>query len=98
MRCRSDKARWRTKKRTAAAGSRRGAARPTGSIDQRWQMARYNVCPTTTIDTIVERDAKCELVRMLWGLEPSWWSKSLTELRLATFNAHAETCCRATRG
>jgi len=53
--------------------------------------ARYNVCPTTTIDTIVERDAKRELVRMRWGLVPSWWSKPLKELKLATFNARAET-------
>src|SRR5208283_5524221 len=53
--------------------------------------ARYNVCPTTAIDTIVARDAKRELVQMRWGLVPSWWSKPLKELRLATFNARAET-------
>ena len=28
---------------------------------------------------------------MRWGLVPSWWSKPLKELRLATFNARAET-------
>ncbi len=28
---------------------------------------------------------------MRWGLVPSWWSKSLKELKLATFNARAET-------
>jgi putative SOS response-associated peptidase YedK len=28
---------------------------------------------------------------MRWGLIPAWWSKSLKELRLATFNARAET-------
>jgi putative SOS response-associated peptidase YedK len=28
---------------------------------------------------------------MCWGLVPSWWSKPLKELRLATFNARAET-------
>ena len=28
---------------------------------------------------------------MRWGLIPSWWSKPLKELRLATFNARAET-------
>jgi len=53
--------------------------------------ARYNVCPTTTIDTIIEHDGQRELVRMRWGLIPSWWSKSLKEMKLATFNARAET-------
>ena len=28
---------------------------------------------------------------MRWGLVPSWWSKPLKELKLATFNARAET-------
>jgi len=28
---------------------------------------------------------------MRWGLVPYWWSKSLKKLRLATFNARAET-------
>jgi putative SOS response-associated peptidase YedK len=28
---------------------------------------------------------------MRWGLVPSWWSKPLEELKLATFNARAET-------
>ena len=31
------------------------------------------------------------LVPMRWGLVPSWWSKPLKELKLATFNALAET-------
>jgi putative SOS response-associated peptidase YedK len=53
--------------------------------------ARYNVCPTTTIDTIVAHDGKRRLARMRWGLVPSWWSKPLKELKLATFNARAET-------
>ena len=53
--------------------------------------ARYNVCPTTTIDTIVGTDGVRHLVPMRWGLVPSWWSKPLKELRLATFNARAET-------
>jgi putative SOS response-associated peptidase YedK len=52
--------------------------------------ARYNVCPTTTIDTIVELAGR-RLQRMRWGLIPSWWSKPLKELKLATFNARAET-------
>jgi len=53
--------------------------------------ARYNVCPTTNIDTIVGRNSARALVPMRWGLAPSWWSKPLKELRLATFNARAET-------
>jgi putative SOS response-associated peptidase YedK len=53
--------------------------------------ARYNVCPTTTIDTIVVQEGQRRLVPMRWGLVPSWWSKPLKELRLATFNARAET-------
>ena len=39
--------------------------------------ARYNVCPTTTIDTIIGQDGNRRLVPMRWGLVPSWWSKSL---------------------
>jgi putative SOS response-associated peptidase YedK len=42
--------------------------------------ARYNVCPTDPVDTIVERDGKRELVSMRWGLIPRWWSKSLMHL------------------
>ena len=53
--------------------------------------ARYNVCPTTAIDTIVARDGRREIVPMRWGLVPSSWSKSFKELKLATFNARAET-------
>ncbi len=52
---------------------------------------RYNICPTTTIDTVISRDGQRELVPMRWGLVPSWWSKSLKDLKLATFNARAET-------
>jgi putative SOS response-associated peptidase YedK len=35
--------------------------------------------------------AERELVTMRWGLVPWWWSKPLKELRMATFNARAET-------
>ena len=63
------------------------------TLDQpaRNTQARYNVCPTTTIDTIVGADGKRQLVPMRWGLVPFWWSKPLKELKLATFNARAET-------
>ena len=36
-------------------------------------------------------DGKRELIPMRWGLAPRWWSKPLKELRVATFNARAET-------
>ncbi len=35
---------------------------------------RYNICPTTKIDTVVSRDGRRELVSMRWSLVPSWWS------------------------
>jgi putative SOS response-associated peptidase YedK len=52
---------------------------------------RYNICPTTTIDTVVSSEGKRALVPMRWGLIPYWWNKPLKEMRLATFNARAET-------
>jgi putative SOS response-associated peptidase YedK len=52
---------------------------------------RFNVCPTTTIDAIVAEDGKRELIRARWGLIPNWWKKPIKELKLATFNARAET-------
>jgi putative SOS response-associated peptidase YedK len=52
---------------------------------------RFNVCPTTTIDTITSDAGKRDLVPMRWGLIPNWWNKPLKELKLATFNARAET-------
>jgi putative SOS response-associated peptidase YedK len=36
--------------------------------------ARYNVCPTDQVDTIVGHDGKRELVSMRRGLIPRWWS------------------------
>ncbi len=52
---------------------------------------RYNICPTDTIDTIVSEQGGRSLVPMRWGLVPRWWSKPLKEIKLATFNARAET-------
>jgi putative SOS response-associated peptidase YedK len=52
---------------------------------------RYNVCPTTDIDTVISRRGRRELMTMRWGLVPFWWNKPLEELRAATFNARAET-------
>ncbi|WP_165051613.1 SOS response-associated peptidase [Methylocystis sp. MJC1] len=51
---------------------------------------RYNIAPTTPIDVLRLGGAGRELVSMRWGLVPSWWKKSLSELP-ATFNARAET-------
>ena len=49
---------------------------------------RYNVCPTDPVDVVT---AERQLVTMRWGLVPWSWSKPLKELRIATFNARAET-------
>ena len=49
-----------------------------------------NICPTQTIDTVVERDAKRDLVPKRWGLVPLWWKKTAKETP-STFNARAET-------
>ena len=51
---------------------------------------RYNICPTTFIDTVVEENGKRRLIPMRWGLIPSWWKKPLKELP-ATFNARSDT-------
>lgn len=52
---------------------------------------RYNICPTTTIDAIVEEAGERKYQPMRWSLVPSWWSKPLKEMKMATFNARAET-------
>ena len=51
---------------------------------------RFNIPPTTVIDTVLSLDGKRMLAPMRWGLVPSWWKKSLKEVP-ATFNARAET-------
>src|ERR1700694_2080439 len=52
---------------------------------------RYNICPTTQVDAVIRQDGKNTLQSMRWGLIPAWWSQPLKEMRLATFNARAET-------
>lgn len=52
--------------------------------------ARYNICPTDQVDVVV-RDGERMLVPMRWGMVPNWWSKPLKNMRVATFNARAET-------
>ena len=36
-------------------------------------------------------EGKRELVPMRWGLMPRWWSKTIKDAKIATFNARAET-------
>jgi putative SOS response-associated peptidase YedK len=51
----------------------------------------FNVCPTDTIDAVVQTGAGRELQPMRWGLIPGWWKKTLKEAnRLSTFNARSE--------
>jgi putative SOS response-associated peptidase YedK len=52
---------------------------------------RFNICPTTNVDVVIRGEGQRSLVPMRWGLIPGWWKKPLTEMRLATFNARAET-------
>ena len=35
--------------------------------------ARYNICPTDTVDVVIERGGERDLVPMRWGLIPNWW-------------------------
>jgi putative SOS response-associated peptidase YedK len=41
--------------------------------------ARYNICSTTTIDAVIERGGKRELVSMRWGMIPFWWKMKAKE-------------------
>jgi putative SOS response-associated peptidase YedK len=59
-------------------------------VPERNLPARYNICPTDTIDAVIESGGKRELVPMRWGLISNWWKKSAKEMP-ATFNARAET-------
>ena len=52
---------------------------------------RYNVCPTTDIDTVISRRGRRQLMTTRSGLIPFWWNKPLDELRGAILNARAET-------
>jgi putative SOS response-associated peptidase YedK len=52
---------------------------------------RYNVCPTDPVDVVTAEEGKRELITMRWGLIPRWWSKTIKEAKMATFNARAET-------
>jgi putative SOS response-associated peptidase YedK len=52
---------------------------------------RFNICPTTTVDVVIKGDGVRSLVPMRWGIIPVWWKKPFKEMRLATFNARAET-------
>ena len=51
----------------------------------------FNIGPTTDVDVVIRGEGPRALVPMRWGLIPGWWKKPLKEMRLATFNARAET-------
>ena len=45
---------------------------------------RYSICPTTTIDAVIERDGKHALQQMRWSLASGWWNKTPTsEFRMS---------------
>jgi putative SOS response-associated peptidase YedK len=50
----------------------------------------FNICPTDTVVAVTNH----ELVAMRWGLIPGWWSRSLKDFKIATFNAGAETVAK----
>jgi putative SOS response-associated peptidase YedK len=50
-----------------------------------------NVCPTHLVDVIMATAQGRSLSQMRWGLVPSWWQKTIKDIKLATFNARAET-------
>src|SRR5450830_974548 len=52
---------------------------------------RFNIGPTTDVDVVIRGEGQRSLVPMRWGLILGWWKKPLKEMRLATFNARAET-------
>lgn len=53
---------------------------------------RYNICPTTMVDVIVQTERGRELKQMRWALVPKWWKRPLKDLsKYATFNVRAET-------
>jgi hypothetical protein len=51
----------------------------------------FNVCPTDPVDVVVRDDDKRARATMRWGIIPYWWSKPLKAMRMATFNARAES-------
>lgn len=65
---------WTLHQPTDVARDRRALSRLSApATPERNLPARYNICPTTTIDAVIERDAKRELVPTRWGLVPIWW-------------------------
>lgn len=53
--------------------------------------SNFNVCPTQVVDVIRATAQGRSLAQMRWGLVPSWWQKTIKDIKLATFNARAET-------
>src|SRR3984957_3626746 len=46
---------------------------------------------TDPVDVVSAEEGERELVRVRWGLIPRWWSKTIKDAKIATFNARAET-------
>jgi putative SOS response-associated peptidase YedK len=57
---------------------------------------RFNICPTDTIDMIVEHDGVRQLVPMRWGLVPGWCPDS--EVRNNLLHALRRSPRRVRRG
>lgn len=53
--------------------------------------SNFNVCPTQLVDVILPTAQGRSLAQMRWGLVPAWWQKTIKDIKLATFNARAET-------
>lgn len=75
---------------TLGPNSTRSTAYPLGPSGQTSSRV-INICPTTDVDVVVRGGDERALVAMRWGIIPGWWSKPLKEMRLATFNARAES-------
>jgi putative SOS response-associated peptidase YedK len=55
---------------------------------QRRRRPRPDIGP---VRVVTAEEGKRELVPMRWGLIPRWWSKTIKDAKMATFNARAET-------
>jgi putative SOS response-associated peptidase YedK len=74
--------------RQSDVGRTRRALRLTMDAPPHNLPPRFNVCLTDPVDVVT---ADKRLVPMRWGLIPRWWSKTIKEAKIATFNARAET-------
>src|SRR5271166_1462300 len=70
-----------------------GSLAPFASAANREARNRLSYSREACLAVAISKDArsKRELVPMRWGLVPRWWGKSLKDVKMATFNARAET-------